>query len=100
MESPRVIKMFQIYGRGDEYPDRFHIVGSNDRVTWTSLYYTYNGRSEQEGQIPHGSSVSAFSFQIEVPNEIPYRYCGIAPLSSGTYLRSLIQEVLLWGTHF
>tara|TARA_R110000851_G_scaffold243362_5_gene395968 strand:- start:7878 stop:8921 length:1044 start_codon:yes stop_codon:yes gene_type:complete len=91
-----VITSFQIYAPNIRFPVEYHLIGSNDASSWTSLYYTASAQKEEI--YPHGAQPGAYTYVNRIPNETIYRYVGLQiVLGTDTLWNGAIQELLLWG---
>jgi hypothetical protein len=93
-----IITSFQFYCIEDSFPIEYHIVGSNDELSWTSLYHTENAFIK--GTYPErDGKTGAFSYKHETTKQdTHFKYIGISIISHNDPTnRATIQELLLYG---
>jgi cytoskeletal protein CcmA (bactofilin family) len=96
--STAVITSYQIYGNRRSFPIAYHIIGSNDESTWTSLYY--NDDTNIEGSYPYPTVFfeGVYSPKINTIANQHFRYVGILIVSHLANQSANVQELLLYGT--
>jgi hypothetical protein len=67
-----VVKKFQIYSAELWFPVSYHIIGSNNQIDWTSLYYT--AQAEKEETYEQGDYSGAYAYELTLPNTTHYKY--------------------------
>jgi hypothetical protein len=93
--STAIVRSFQIYCVVDWFPISYHIIGSDNQLDWTSLYFTPT--SVVEGTYVHGSYPGRYSPEIDLSNWTQFNYVGILIISSNNATVKAVQELLLWG---
>jgi hypothetical protein len=94
-----IITSFQIYGMLERFPIEYHVIGSNDMTSWSSLYHTTS--VETDGSLPHGQYNMGYTSEIKLTSNYQYyRYVGLLVISQSFFngaAHTAIQELLLYS---